>query len=450
MEFSKGVKFMKHIVLDIILGTFNLVTTFINIHYLNQQNEWKAGLFSLFLLWFPGIVTSAGFFVLYLRGNRAVEELDTWKLVLYPLILLCCYPALPIVLFVAYLVTRDEKTLEKARISRLFAAFLDHGPQFVLRLVIVVLNGIAHNGVYHKGDVVFVLSMITSFLSLILSALVFNERKSSWAMWLLLSGPMFSAIFACRAFTLAVFVRETVQAHADISYQFLCLIIVALMFLANVAVFRWTGQDWTRSSVFGISSLLLPAGYNNDNHFYQLPGQDLLLDQDTFQVAPRLRREAGRGAGEEGGDLSCPPPEAPPPAVSLLPMKSGRFLLLHLTTNTVLLSVCSLYLYFTNRNLPPEADDALVIPQILGVIPGFFFGMGRSILHDDICPLYEDNETRVERASTFCKRGGKMCLAVVFALLGVASLVPAIFWTIVYKAFTAKDVHDAVYSSLTH
>ena len=34
---------------------------------------------------------------------------------------------------------------------RLFAAFLDHGPQFVLRLVIVVLNGIAHNGVYHRG-----------------------------------------------------------------------------------------------------------------------------------------------------------------------------------------------------------------------------------------------------------------------------------------------------------
>jgi hypothetical protein len=34
-------------------------------------------------------------------------------------------------------------------------------------------------------------------------------------------------------------------------------------------------------------------------------------------------------------------------------------------------------------------------------------------------------------------------------LIGVASLVPAIFWTIVYKAFTAKDVHDAVYNSLT-
>jgi len=36
-------------------------------------------------------------------------------------------------------------------VCRLFAAFLDHGPQFVLRLVIVVLNGIAHNGVYHRG-----------------------------------------------------------------------------------------------------------------------------------------------------------------------------------------------------------------------------------------------------------------------------------------------------------
>jgi hypothetical protein len=34
-------------------------------------------------------------------------------------------------------------------------------------------------------------------------------------------------------------------------------------------------------------------------------------------------------------------------------------------------------------------------------------------------------------------------------LLGLASLVPAIFWTIIYKAFTAQDVHDAVYNSLT-
>jgi hypothetical protein len=32
--------------------------------------------------------------------------------------------------------------------------------------------------IYTVGDVVFVLSMITSFLSLVLSALVFNERKS--------------------------------------------------------------------------------------------------------------------------------------------------------------------------------------------------------------------------------------------------------------------------------
>ena len=30
-----------------------------------------------------------------------------------------------------------------------------------------------------------------------------------------------------------------VQVHANISYQFLCLIIVALMFLANLAAFRF-------------------------------------------------------------------------------------------------------------------------------------------------------------------------------------------------------------------
>jgi hypothetical protein len=33
-----------------------------------------------------------------------------------------------------------------------------------------------------------------------------------------------------------------------------------VFFIHILFYFRWTGQDWTRSSVFGISSLLLPAG----------------------------------------------------------------------------------------------------------------------------------------------------------------------------------------------
>ena len=73
-----------------------------------------------------------------------------WKLFVYPLALLLFYPVVPLLLTAAFLITNNEKTLEKAVMSKYFTAFLDHGPQFVLRLVIVVLVGIAQNGVYNR------------------------------------------------------------------------------------------------------------------------------------------------------------------------------------------------------------------------------------------------------------------------------------------------------------
>ena len=41
--------------------------------------------------------------------------------------------------------------------------------------------------------------MVTSFLAFILTTLWFNERRSSVLKWVFLSGPMYSAIFACRS-----------------------------------------------------------------------------------------------------------------------------------------------------------------------------------------------------------------------------------------------------------
>ncbi len=46
--------------------------------------------------------------------------------------------------------------------------------------------------------------------------------------------------------------------------------------------------------------------------------------------------------------------------LELVCLLSGRFLILHLVSNTALLSICSLYLYITNRNLPQEVSLKLV------------------------------------------------------------------------------------------
>ena len=50
-------------------------------------------------------------------------------------------------------------------------------------------------------------------------------------------------------------------------------------------------------------------------------------------------------------------------------MKSGHFLLLYSLFNVCLLSMSTVYIVST-RYLVGRADDALIIPQLLSVIPG--------------------------------------------------------------------------------
>ena len=95
--------------------------------------------------------------------------------------------------------------------------------------------------------------MVTNFLAFMWTALWFNERESSFIRWFFLSGPMYAAIFACRylslnsvelsltdqfyrAFTLAVFLRETLHNHR--SDALLAVIIIVLMVGVNVTIFR--------------------------------------------------------------------------------------------------------------------------------------------------------------------------------------------------------------------
>ena len=87
----------------------------------------------------------------YLQGRDEslvkVPRLQFW-LVTASILVFC--PLVPIALTIAFLVTGSEKIHHKATMSKLFAGFLDHGPHFVLRLVIVVLIGLSQGGVYNR------------------------------------------------------------------------------------------------------------------------------------------------------------------------------------------------------------------------------------------------------------------------------------------------------------
>ena len=236
-----------------------------------------------------------------------------------------------------------------------------------------------------------------------------------------------------------MFLRETL--YNDRSDALLALMIIALMVGVNVTIFRLCGQDWVRSVVFGLASLLLPAGYNNDEKYYQLPGQDITRDPQTVSRAPRLRPAAEyQLKPQEGEELADREKEV----VALTPMKSTKFLIYHVLANTLLMSACSVYLLLSPGDLGHEADDALVIPQLLGVVPGLLFGIGQCFLMPDCLAGYDDDTTTCEQCSTRLRKGAKVVLAIIFSVLGILSLIPALFWTFIYKWFTSIDVKSAL------
>ena len=148
--------------------------------------------------------------------------------------------------------------------------------------------------------------------------------------------------------------------------------------------------------MFGLASLLLPAGYNNDSLYYQLPLQDITRHPDTVARAPRLRAtEENQIEVHEGQGLSNREKEV----VTLSPMKSTKFLIYHVLFNTILMSACSAYLFLSPGELGDEADDALVIPQLLGVVPGLLFGIGQCFLMPDCWAVYDDDTTTCQLCS---------------------------------------------------
>ena len=161
---------MKHVMFGIVLGLFNFLSSLINIYYLYQEGQSLFASLSLFLLWFPGkkvevrkfnklkrpfllgIITSITFIILYSSSTSEshVEIMKKKNVLLHPACLLLFYPLVPIALTIAYLWTHNEKHHERATMSKFFAGFLDHGPHFVLRLVVVVLIGLSQGGVYQR------------------------------------------------------------------------------------------------------------------------------------------------------------------------------------------------------------------------------------------------------------------------------------------------------------
>ena len=105
-------------------------------------------------------------------------------------------------------------------------------------------------------------------------------------------------------------------------------------------------------------------------------------------------------------------------------MKSGHFLVLHTIISTALLGSCAIYISIT-RDLSVESDNALVLPQILAVIPGCFFTLARSILLIETPLICHEKVWKV----------AKTVLAVIFGLIAYGSLIPALFWGAAWKLY---------------
>ena len=163
---------------------------------------------------------------------------------------------------------------------------------------------------------------------------------------------------------------------------------------------------------------MIPVGYNNDPNFYQCPDQAIADEDGKYAVSPageQIDLDRNQESQNHHGDTN---PEKK--------MKSGHFLIAHTIINTALLSSCAIYISLT-RDLSVESEDALVLPQVLAVIPGCFFTLARSVL-------------LIERGQP-CKVWAaiKTVLAVVFGLIAYGSLIPALFGSFIWKIASFLD-----------
>lgn len=402
----------------IVFGLWNNVSTVLNAKILFETGHNLAGGFTLFFLMFPGLVTSIGFLVLHWLGHKRLGRIPSTSVIAYFFLLLFFYPVVPIALCIYTLCT--GKNRELAIMSKLFEGFLDDGPQFVLRLVVVVLFGIGIG--QDKHNIIFIMSMVTSFGALVYFGLQFNERNTTCLVKWFLCLPMFAASVAARGFTLAVFLKETVDHKSEWIGG---LVVLAIYFAFNVATFKVCGQDSIRSVVFGFSSTLIPVGYNNDPYFYQCPHQPLSGND------PSNYNGGNNSVVPESLEMN-PQEEIQEPVREK--MKSGLFLVLHTVINTLLLSSCAIYISMT-RDLSESSDNALILPQILAVIPGCFFTLARSVLVID--------EMKPKACHEKVWTVSKVILATLFGIIAYGSLIPAAFWSLLWKVTDlAADLID--------
>ena len=99
---------------------------------------------------------------------------------------------------------------------------------------------------------------------------------------------------------------------------------------------------------------------------------------------------------DEAGDIEIEGTDRTPKV--LVPMRSAKFLLLYVGIHTVLMLVISPIIYFHQNDT--GSKDALVIPQILGIVPGLFFAVGKSFLMPDMCAQTSDDTTSCQKVNS--------------------------------------------------
>ena len=91
------------------------------------------------------------------------------------------------------------------------------------------------NVFFFQVDLIFAFSMVTSFLALVYFGLQFNERRAFFLSKWLLCLPMFAAFAGARAFTLAVFLKETLDSTKE---SLGGVVVVALFCFINMLGFK--------------------------------------------------------------------------------------------------------------------------------------------------------------------------------------------------------------------
>uniref|UniRef100_A0A0K2TYK1 Uncharacterized protein n=1 Tax=Lepeophtheirus salmonis TaxID=72036 RepID=A0A0K2TYK1_LEPSM len=369
MESNEGKKsfywYMELFIGGICIGTWELISCLLGTYYLFKKNHYFLAGWTIFTLYLPGLVLALGYFgTNYLYKRKFTSYRKDRKTLIYFITFFIFYPVLHI--SICFYTLWTGRGGRENKLIKLYSGLFNDGPQFILKIIFITYYGFDE-----KGNTIISLSTMTSFIGLIRTVLQFNDRRTGLLIKIFVCIPLYSTSALAKGLALGLYLKESnIFRENRTESIFISLVILIINGIANIFAFRLAKQDSIRSICYGLASILIPVGFNNDEMYFQQPNTGI-------------------------ADINLVNPQE---------MRSSYFLLLYGTSNIFIFFGLAYYT-FSRTILEYPISTLMILTQICGFIEFGAFIFSKS--------LFEQSSS-----SNLAKKILITCLGILSAMFG--------------------------------